>query len=59
MGDDDHLAEPVQEDQLAIVRECLNRQRPSEEKNGKLKWLRCSDLQARCARAVDRRLKGK
>jgi hypothetical protein len=34
MSDDEQLAEPIREDQLATVRECLDRQRPF----GKADW---------------------
>ena len=33
VGDEEQLAEPIQEDQLATVCECLNRQRPFGRKN--------------------------
>lgn len=33
VGDDEQLAEPIKEDQLTTVRECLNRQRPFGKKD--------------------------
>ena len=34
LGNEEQLADPIQQDQLAAIRECLNRQRPF----GKLEW---------------------
>jgi hypothetical protein len=33
VADEEQLTEPIQEDQLATVRECLNRQRPFGRKD--------------------------
>src|SRR6266850_5693408 len=48
------LENPLEELQVVAVRECLNRQRPTVNQNGKGEWLRLSDLEAHCAHAADR-----
>ena len=59
VADEGQLTEPIQQDQLATVRECLNRQRPFEKKIGKLRWRQRSDSGAHCARAAGREARRK